>query len=130
MGILNILSKLARVQAPNYIVRKLDVTKTSETNLSGEHSNRVVVHLQLTDWPDRSTPGTGSDLVTIVQLTHVLLTTHSLGPDTGPLLVHCSAGVGRTGTFICVDQIMRQLDTVPCNELDIFHTVYQLRKQR
>ena len=96
--------------------------------------NRVIIHLQLTDWPDRSAPGHAGHLVQLVQLTHVMLNTHTVGPQgqDGPLLVHCSAGVGRTGTFICVDQIMNNIDSLssPSSEVDIFHTVYQLRKQR
>ena len=58
----------------------------------------------------------------------MLLNTHNTGG--GPLLVHCSAGVGRTGTFISVDQICNNIDTSPGPELDIFNTVYKLRKQR
>lgn len=78
----------------------------------------------------RSAPGGGDPghLVTLVQLTHVLLNTHNTGG--GPLLVHCSAGVGRTGTFISVDQICNNIDTKPGPDLDIFNTVYKLRKQR
>ena len=34
------------------------------------------------------------------------------------------------GTFISVDQIINNMDAVASSELDIFHTVYQLRKQR
>ena len=112
-------------------MRKLDVTKMC--GVAGE--NRVIIHLQLTDWPDRSAPGHAGHLVQLVQLTHVMLNTHTAGPQGqgGPLLVHCSAGVGRTGTFICVDQIINNIDSShssPCTEVDIFHTVYQLRKQR
>ena len=44
--------------------------------------------------------------------------------------MHCSAGVGRTGTFISVDQICNNIDTSPGPDLDIFNTVYKLRKQR
>ena len=44
--------------------------------------------------------------------------------------MHCSAGVGRTGTFISVDQICNNIDTAPGPDLDIFNTVYKLRKQR
>merc|ERR1712179_702696 len=53
-----------------------------------------------------------------------------------PLLVHCSAGVGRTGTFICMDQLMRaveaggKVETGSGQLIDIFYTVYQLRRQR
>ena len=45
-------------------------------------------------------------------------------------MVHCSAGVGRTGTFISVDQICNNIDTKPGPDLDIFNIVYKLRKQR
>ena len=34
-------------------MRKLDVTKSTKGGLGGEDSGRVIVHLQLTDWPDR-----------------------------------------------------------------------------
>ena len=94
------LKKHFHVQAPNYCVRKLDVTKLSEANVSDEDRSRVIVHLQLTDWPDRTAPGSTGHLVQLVQLTHVLLNTHNTGPQRGPLLVHCSAGVGRTGEVI------------------------------
>ena len=40
-------------QAPNYCVRKLDVTRSSKGGLGGQDNGRVIVHLQLTDWPDR-----------------------------------------------------------------------------
>ena len=78
-------------------MRKLDVTKIGESTVTGEPQSRVIVHLQLTDWPDKSIPGNTGHLVQLVQLTHVLMTTHNTGPQSGPLLVHCSAGVGRTG---------------------------------
>ena len=58
-------------------------------SVAGE--NRVIIHLQLTDWPDRAAPGHAGHLVQLVQLTHVMLNTHSAasqGPG-GPLLVHC-----------------------------------------
>ena len=122
------------VQAPNYCVRKLDVTRLAggeeeeeEAGVAGH--NRVIIHLQLTDWPDRAAPGDAGHLVQLVQLTHVMVNTHSGGAG-GPLLVHCSAGVGRTGTFICVDQIIKNLDTRPTSDVDVFNTVYELRKQR
>jgi len=117
-----------KAEAPNYIVRKLDVTHRG----SGECSNRVIVHIQFTNWMDRSAPDEAANLIQLVQLTRVMYNQFSSKQaDTpSPLLVHCSAGVGRTGTFIAVDQIMRSIDNSRTNEVDIFHTVYQLRRDR
>ena len=78
---------LSPCQAPNYCVRKLDVTKVG--GVAGE--NRVIIHLQLTDWPDRAAPGHAGHLVQLVQLTQVMLNTGTAAPQApgGPLLVHC-----------------------------------------
>jgi len=117
-----------KAEAPNYIVRKLDVTHRG----AGQGSSRVIVHIQFTNWLDRSAPEDAGNLIQLVQLTRVMLNQFSSkqGDSTSPLLVHCSAGVGRTGTFICVDQIMRSIDSCRTTEIDIFHTVYQLRRDR
>merc|ERR1712080_10085 len=54
----------------------------------------------------------------------------STHPSAGQWVVHCSAGVGRTGTFIAVDQLMRIVDDSSIKEIDIFNVIYQLRKER
>ena len=46
----------------------------------------------------------------------------------GPLLVHCSAGIGRTGTFIALDVLLNDADKL--GHVDIFGVVKQLRLQR
>ena len=46
----------------------------------------------------------------------------------GPILVHCSAGVGRTGTFIAVDMAMEQAENEV--KVDIAGIVTRLRQQR
>ena len=66
-------------------------------SVAGE--NRVIIHLQLTDWPDRAAPGHAGHLVQLVQLTQVMLNTHTgtAAPQApgGPLLVHCRSTVRR-----------------------------------
>ena len=76
-------------------MRKLDVTHRG----AGECSNRVIVHIQFTNWMDRSAPDEAANLIQLVQLTRVMYNQFSSKQaDTpSPLLVHCSAGVGRTG---------------------------------
>ena len=51
-----------------------------------------------------------------------------VSPEQRPIVVHCSAGVGRSGTMIAIDRILqgiRKYDVV-----DIFGIVYEMRKER
>ena len=83
-------------------MRKLDVTHRGAT----ECSNRVVVHIQFTNWQDRSAPVDAGNGIQLVQLTRVMYNQFSnkQGDTPSPLLVHCSAGVGRTGSCYVRDQ--------------------------
>lgn len=49
-----------------------------------------------------------------------------IGTDQRPIVVHCSAGVGRSGTFITLDRILQQINT--SDYVDIFGIVYAMRK--
>lgn len=49
-----------------------------------------------------------------------------MGPETRPIVVHCSAGVGRSGTFITLDRILQQIQVA--DYVDIFGIVYFMRK--
>ncbi|CAO2637939.1 Tyrosine-protein phosphatase non-receptor type 20, partial [Lemmus lemmus] len=75
-----------------FIIRIFQIVKKS-TGMS-----HCVKHLQFTKWPDHGTPASADffiKYVRYVRKSHI----------TGPLVVHCSAGVGRTGVFICVDVV-------------------------
>lgn len=50
-------------------------------------------------------------------------------PDTRPVVVHCSAGVGRSGTFITLDRALQQL-AAHAEYLDIFGMVHAMRRER
>lgn len=113
-------------EAPTYVVRKFDLSHPSASR------SRVIVHIQYMSWPDRTTPSSCEELIQLVQLTRVMYNQYSnKGCDTpSPILIHCSAGVGRTGTYICVEQVMKVIDNMTSSEIDVFHTVYQLRRDR
>ena len=48
----------------------------------------------------------------------------------GSILVHCSAGVGRTGTLIALYKLLNDYNSPDCTSLAIFPTVIALRRQR
>ncbi|XP_062581719.1 tyrosine-protein phosphatase non-receptor type 20-like [Saccostrea cucullata] len=85
-----------------------------------EGKGRLVYHFMFTNWPDQAVPNT-KPLLQYLQLIHAHHTT-------GPILVHCSAGIGRTGVLITIDLALAQIEKK--GRCDIFEIVTELRKQR
>ncbi|XP_073760632.1 tyrosine-protein phosphatase non-receptor type 20 isoform X9 [Callorhinus ursinus] len=84
-------------------------------------SSHFVKHLQFTSWPDHGTPASVDGFIKYVRYVRK---SHL----TGPMLVHCSAGVGRTGVFLCVDVVFCAIEkNFPFN---IKNIVTQMREQR
>ena len=83
-----------------------------------------MVHFQYTVWPDHGVPNTTSELLGFRK--EVRRTCKWPGP---PLLVHCSAGVGRTGTFMAVDTLLNRCETLSA-DVDPLGFVKQMRLQR
>ncbi|XP_042140236.1 tyrosine-protein phosphatase non-receptor type 20 isoform X2 [Peromyscus maniculatus bairdii] len=98
-----------------FIIRIFQIVKKS-TGMS-----HCVKHLQFTKWPDHGTPVSADffiKYVRYVRKSHI----------TGPLIVHCSAGVGRTGVLICVDVVFCAIEKN--YSFNILNIVTQMRKQR
>lgn len=111
-------------------------------------ARRVVMQLQHTQWPDHGVPEQGGGFREVLHATDAWLA-ERYGPlvrrppgntDVAPILVHCSAGVGRTGCFIAIHVLLNKYrehraqaeagaETVPC-DLDCLRTVLQLRQHR
>ncbi|VDN94819.1 unnamed protein product [Brugia pahangi] len=62
-----------------------------------------VYHYRLLNWPDRSSPRSGAPIVTLITKLKIL-------NEKGPIVVHCSAGIGRTGTLCAVDYAIDRLN--------------------
>lgn len=60
---------------------------------------RHISHLNFIAWPDHDTPSQPDDLLTFISyMRHV--------HKSGPIITHCSAGIGRSGTLICIDVVL------------------------
>ncbi|XP_038205568.1 receptor-type tyrosine-protein phosphatase V-like [Arvicola amphibius] len=90
-----------------------------------QQKQRRVKQLQFTTWPDHSVPEAPSSLLTFVELVREQV---HITQGKGPTLVHCSAGVGRTGTFVALLRLLQQLEEEQM--VDVFNTVYILRLHR
>ena len=105
-------------------VRKLELTIGSQS--------KIVWHYLFAGWADYSKPE-GEDREALLRL--IKQTASRSSPD-NPRVVHCSAGVGRTGTFIALDHLLRELESgellkaTDCETDPVFETVNQLREQR
>ncbi|XP_069691312.1 tyrosine-protein phosphatase 10D isoform X2 [Periplaneta americana] len=86
-------------------------------------TSRVIRHFHFTTWPDFGVPSPPQTLVRFVRAFR-----ERVGPEQRPIVVHCSAGVGRSGTFIALDRILQQIQVT--DHVDIFGIVWAMRKER
>ncbi|XP_015237796.1 PREDICTED: tyrosine-protein phosphatase non-receptor type 5 [Cyprinodon variegatus] len=87
---------------------------------------RTLRHYWYTSWPDQKTPDKAPPLLELVQ--QVEGAREEALPSSGPIIVHCSAGIGRTGCFIATSILCKQLRTE--GVVDILRTTCQLRLDR
>lgn len=80
---------------------------------------------QFIDWPEQGVPKSGEGFIDFIGQVHK--TKEQFGQD-GPISVHCSAGVGRTGVFISLSIVLERMQYE--GVLDVFQTVRILRSQR
>ncbi|CDS43701.1 Receptor type tyrosine protein phosphatase O [Echinococcus multilocularis] len=118
----------------------VEVRKESEENLgsvirrelkihpSSEASPWTVTQFHYTGWVDNSVPNVES-FYNLVVMQNDFSAEHPMGVECGPTVVHCSAGVGRTGTFMAALFLLDRLRTNPQN-VDIVGTVLAMRKWR
>ncbi|XP_066524908.1 receptor-type tyrosine-protein phosphatase eta-like [Hoplias malabaricus] len=86
---------------------------------------REVRHFHFTAWPDHGVPETTEVLINFRHLVREHMDQYSLH---SPTVVHCSAGVGRTGTFIALDHLTFQIERE--SMVDIYGIVYDMRMHR
>ena len=91
--------------------------------LQQEDQIKTITHIQFTSWPDHGVPKSPSSFLEFHKMAQQMYK-----PEVGPTLVHCSAGVGRTGTFLAVDYLLNQAEAENC--VSVLRCLDELRKQR
>ena len=104
-----------------YIVRTLTHT---HTHTSQDGSSLPVKQFQYTGWPEEGVPDAGTGLIDLVGQVQKW----QRNSGTHPIVIHCSGGSGRTGTFISISILLERLKTE--GVVDVFHTGRTLRLQR
>uniref|UniRef100_A0A4W5PZZ4 protein-tyrosine-phosphatase n=1 Tax=Hucho hucho TaxID=62062 RepID=A0A4W5PZZ4_9TELE len=101
------------------------LSSLSPVSLSPDGQSRTVRQFQFTDWPEQGVPKSGEGFIDFIGQVHK--TKEQFGQD-GPISVHCSAGVGRTGVFTTLSIVLERMRYE--GVVDIFQTVKMLRTQR
>ena len=96
----------------------------SNPQVSDPEQELTITHMYYTAWPDHGVPRNAMSVISFVRRVRK---EHPAYLDL-PLLVHCSAGVGRTGTFILLDTVMLQIKREAT--LSVFNLLKNVRSQR
>lgn len=83
------------------LVRQMQLSHAGQ----GKEADRAVTQIQYVGWPDFGVPDTPLAVLKVIELAHA----YDVPVSGGPMVVHCSAGCGRTGTFCVIDSVLTEI---------------------
>lgn len=111
------VTMLEEIELTDYTIRSFTICE------EGQLQERLVKQFHYTAWPDHGVPTSPSSLLNFVRKS-----SSANAPNSGPMVVHCSAGVGRTGTYIVIDTQLKRMAKE--KNIDVYGNVQSLRNQR
>lgn len=114
-------------QDDTFTVRRLRIACTKQPN-----NKRLVLHHQYVAWPDHGVPSDPAPCIQGIKDINRELDIHeSRTKSRPPIVVHCSAGIGRTGTVIVLDSLIHLIDKYGlCVDVDVQKSISQIRESR
>ncbi|CAH3148757.1 unnamed protein product [Pocillopora meandrina] len=115
----------------HYTLRRFEVkpvehsTHYSQDATEDEVKPMIVCQYHFTGWPDHGAPDHGCEYPA---LDFIFKSSAASQEGAGPIIVHCSAGVGRSGAYIVIHSMMKRM--IEMRDVNIFDFVAQIRQQR
>merc|ERR1711871_1822486 len=106
-----------------YLKSEFHVVRKASDEQSSESARRVLLYWYDT-WPDMGVP---SDVDGVTSMLKSIRLEHD-GASSKPWVVHCSAGIGRTGTFIAIDMGLRRL--LESGSVEVSDLITTMRRER
>ncbi|XP_036394071.1 tyrosine-protein phosphatase non-receptor type 6 isoform X2 [Megalops cyprinoides] len=109
--------------AIDYKMRILEITPLDQSD-----APREIWHYQYLSWPDHGVPHEPGGVLSFLSQVN---SKQMEFPNAGPMIIHCSAGIGRTGTIVVIDMLIETIDTkgLDC-DIDIQKSIQMVREQR
>ncbi|XP_004496385.1 protein-tyrosine-phosphatase PTP1 [Cicer arietinum] len=119
LGNISLTCKWAKTTETSLVLRHFEVNHREV-----ENAPLSVLHIQYPEWPDHGVP---NDTLAVRE---ILKRLYHLPPNLGPIVVHCSAGIGRTGTYCTIHNTIQRILAGDMSAVDIANTISVFRSQR